>query len=108
MNHIEPTMDNACSETLLRLINKSKRKAMGRISQKELKGSLLIIALFKEFDIKNKEDPAASEGKVRSRVQELIGNNTIAPSGAFHFTDFFDEDFIKDIDKEFILKKKTS
>lgn len=106
--NIEATMDSTCSETLLRLIKQSKRKAMGRISQKELKGSLLVIALFKEFDVQSRSDPSLPEGKTRSRVQELIAHNTISPIGPFHFMDFSDEGFMKDLDKEFTLKRRDS
>jgi len=99
-------MSDTCRTTVERLLHNSKRKAIRRISQKELKASLLVIALFKAFHIKSRINPTAQDGHNKSRIQEIINDNTIAPGGYFHFTDFSDAGFIRDLMKEFELVPK--
>lgn len=100
------TMSDMCRTTVERILHNNKRKAIGRISQKELKASLLVIALFRAFHIKSRINPKAQEGQNKSRIQEIIHDNTVAASGRFHFTDFSDAGFIRDLMKEFELIPK--
>jgi hypothetical protein len=93
--------------TIQQVLDLSRSRAMGRISQKEIKPNVLIRELFRTFDIAKKKGKA-TEVEIRGRIQDIVFNNVIPASGRFHFNDFLDDGFILDIQKEFRLKHKRS
>ena len=101
-------MKNEHREIILSIVAQSHRRVMGKIAQKELKTSLLLSALFTRFHITNKGRPGASEAEKRSRVQTLIEDNCIHPNGSFQFMEFSIEGFLKDLEREFSLRRVIS
>ena len=86
-------------EAILELVRKSTRHITDRLSPKEVKGPVLVKTLFESFNIsiKGKTPP-----QVKSRVQELVGNNTLS----FDPSEFAVEQFIRDLEMECVFSAK--
>lgn len=98
-------MDIKQKEAVLKLVQNSKKRVTGRTAQKELSSYTLVASLFKTFDITSRKG-CASPMTIRSRVQEIISNNVMPPSGRLNSNNFFDDGFLADLNAEFVLKAK--
>lgn len=101
-------MDEQTRTLIVEAAKKSRRRTVGRTIQKELSSYLFIRTLFNNFDVVAKSKEKGSPASVRSRLQELVVNNTMATQGGFTSQEFSCDGFIHDVEREFHVNEKPA
>lgn len=86
------------------LITQSMRACTGMIKAKELKETLFLNSLFKEFNIESSETDSLQ--KIRMKVQCILQNNLRESIGMFHSKELDEFSFIRELFLKFKLTKK--
>ncbi len=101
-------MNEEIQSLIAGVAKKSHRRTVGRTLQKEMSTYLFIKELLNNFDVVAKTKEKGSPAVVRSRLQELVVNNTLAVQGRFNSQEFSCDGFIHDVGREFNVLAKPN
>jgi hypothetical protein len=83
------------------LSKKNTKKVTGSIHQKELKERNFINGILKGMKLSIKDNPDASDTKVRLRLQKVLGENCRDNGSSFHVKTFDLDGFLMSLKKAF-------